>query len=282
METTQYKFIGEGSFGQVYLSNQNTAIKVFNLDDYDYDYDYDYNRELITNEIRIVKNLTHPNLPKYINSWEDKDNIYLETNYGGINLNTFVKQFPDKKVPIHIFNMIMKQIINGICYLHSQLIVHGDIKMDNILIDNNNIMIVDFGLSEEESKLIERIHSNDYEYVTMFNRPPELLLQCGDDLFSSKIDVWSLGCVWYHLLNGNYPFFGDSDIDQIYKIFQIFGTPTIHEFPDLYKCKKYKNYQLWPKWAKIASELTTNPIYKSIFVYDPRKRISCKKLSQFL
>lgn len=276
---TKYKTLGSGSYANVYLTDQNTALKVFQSSNYS-----ESEIQEIQHEIDIMKELDHPNLPKFIRSWNEvsggKNPItfyYLEMTYGGQDLRSYMNQFPQFRVPLDQFTNIMKQILSGLCYLHSHNIVHGDLKLQNILINNGQIMIVDMGISIHTSGLVEQIHAFGFRYGTISTRAPELLLECSDDLFSPAIDIWSLGCVWYALINMIYPFSGDADISHLFNIFNKLGTPTIEEFPELIKCKQNQ-----PQFQRPASELTTNPVYKSIFVYDPKKRITCPDLLQFI
>merc|ERR1739848_406214 len=68
-----------------------------------------------------------------------------------------------------------------------------------------------------------------HEVVTMWYRAPEILL--GKKRYACPVDIWSLGCIFYEMLTNNPLFPGDSEIDQLFKIFHILGTPNTHNWP---------------------------------------------------
>lgn len=94
----------------------------------------------------------------------------------------------------------MKQLTEGLAYLHTQRILHRDIKPQNLLVDKEgHIKIADFGLSRCFS-----IPTKPYthEVVTMWYRAPELLL--GSKLYTNGIDIWSMGCVMAEMVKPDF------------------------------------------------------------------------------
>ena len=82
------------------------------------------------------------------------------------------------------------------------------------------------------------------EICTLWYRPPEILL--GDANYTSKVDIWSIGCIFAELISG-YPLFpGDSQIDQLFHIFRLCGTPTSDKHVSLTKLEGYKT--MFPKF----------------------------------
>ena len=63
-----------------------------------------------------------------------------------------------------------------------------------------------------------------HEVVTLWYRPPEVLM--GGKYYSTALDIWSLGCIFIEMATGKPMFSGDSEIDQLFKIFKIMGTPN--------------------------------------------------------
>lgn len=85
----------------------------------------------------------------------------------------------------------MKQLVDGMAYLHTRTILHRDLKPQNLLIDKEgHIKLADFGLSRSFS-LPTRTYT--HEVVTMWYRAPELLL--GTKIYCTGVDIWSLGCI---------------------------------------------------------------------------------------
>ena len=115
-------------------------------------------------------------------------------------------------------------MIFGLSYMHSKKILHRDIKPQNILITKDlNIKIADLGLGREYLLPIKDL-SND-EIVTLWYRSPEIIL--GIKNYSTKIDVWSLGCVIAEMArNGNILFHGLCEWEVLMAILQFLGSPS--------------------------------------------------------
>lgn len=117
-------------------------------------------------------------------------------------------------------------------YLHHQGLIHRNLKSDNILLDSNlNVKITDFALSKyvsvphipytpEDPKDRER---SGREARRLYYRAPELLLR--KNVYGFEIDMWSIGCILAELSTGEILFNGDSEIEQLFKIFRMIGSP---------------------------------------------------------
>lgn len=110
----------------------------------------------------------------------------------------------------------MYQLLKGIAYCHSHRVVHRDLKPQNLLIDRNgSLKIADFGLARAYGVPIGQI---THEVVTLWYRAPEILL--GSQTYSTPVDMWSAGCILAELSTRAPLFPGDSEIDQIFRIFR--------------------------------------------------------------
>ena len=209
--------LGEGSFGNVYLTTkQGTSTKYATKV---IDKAKKYLIEYINNEISILKDVNHPNIIKFIEKHEDSNNIYIvEEFYNGVDLFQALKRYQngnDKGFPEEIVQYIMKEIIEGVKYLHNKRIIHRQISLDNIIINyeneydlkKNNIMkgkikIIDFSLASylkkgELSNLLAGIRT--YMSPIMFVKDKNIE-------YDEKEDIWTLGTTCYILLTGKYPF----------------------------------------------------------------------------
>jgi len=120
-----------------------------------------------------------------------------------------------------------------------------------------------------------------HEVVTLWYRAPEVLL--GSRHYSTAIDMWSVGCIMAEMVNKGHALFpGDSEIDQIFKIFRILGTPNEETWPGVRSLPDYK--PTFPQWS--GTELSTQvptldpngvDLIKHMLSYDTSKRISAKR-----
>ncbi|KAL7989635.1 hypothetical protein Chor_012301 [Crotalus horridus] len=101
--------------------------------------------------------------------------------------------------------------------------------------------------------------------VTLWYRAPEILLGC--KYYSTAVDIWSLGCIFAEMLTRRALFPGDSEIDQLFRIFRTLGTPDETVWPGVTSMPDYKSS--FPKWAR-------QDFSKLMLHYDPNKRISAK------
>ena len=210
--------IGEGSYGSVFLAinsltKQNVAIKKINkikeneIDDLE-----------IKNEIDILRNLDHPNIVKIIEFYTTEKAYYLITDYcpSGELYNQITNSYNEYQLAVLFY-----QIFSGLYYLHTNNIIHRDLKLENILIneiekDNKTnlkyfwIKIIDFGTSKIFSK-----HKKEKSIVgSSYYIAPEVLNQS----YNEKCDTWSVGVILYMLISGKAPFDGKDDFEIIENI----------------------------------------------------------------
>lgn len=120
-----------------------------------------------------------------------------------------------------IFKNYMHQLISGISYCHVMGCLHRDIKPQNILVKNSQILkIADFGLARlfnfmSDSRDITK------EMITLWYRPPEVLL--GSSTYSFSSDIWSIGLVLIEMITKIPLFMGSSQVEMIFIIFKFFG-----------------------------------------------------------
>lgn len=311
------KALGSGAYGTVYPAfdrylNKSVAIKVIKPQS---------NNALLCpttiREIGLLKQIKHKNIITLLNMNQEikTSTIYLIFERADYDLKKFWTKHYDKNgiinkcnnnnnnkyvITLPLIQNIIKQIITGISFLHSINIIHRDIKPQNILLfvdsDNNgnneiNVKLADFGLARSKN---ETNLSLTVEVVTLWYRPIELLLGCNN--YNMSVDIWAIGCVLYELITNQPLFPAMCQIETIFKIFQILGTPLpsndINNNNDWNLLQKLKHFQSkFPKFKKISwfdqHEIfrNINNKYKQNEIIDllnkliqlnPNKRISAK------
>lgn len=162
-------------------------------------------------------------------------------------------------------------------FCHSRRIIHRDLKPQNLLITKSGIVkLADFGLARAFGVPIRTL---THEIETLWYRAPEVLL--GQKQYSLPVDAWSVGCIFAEMVEKRPLFMGDSEIDQIFKIFQFHGTPTSQEWPGVAELPDFKNS--FPKFKKQNPETYFKnfdkvglDLFNQMICLDPSKRIPMK------
>ena len=107
--------------------------------------------------------------------------------------------------------------------------MHRDIKPANLLICKDGVIkLADFGLARAFGIPV-RVYT--HEVVTLWYRAPEILL--GSNKYSCPVDIWSIGCIFAEMANKRPLFQGDSEIDQLFRIFRVLRTPNEEIWPGI-------------------------------------------------
>jgi len=200
------KTLGEGAYGKVrlathLLTNERVAVKTFEKSKLT----EPQARSRVAREIRILKALSHPNIIKLYEVVDVPFKIYLIMQFSsGGDLCKYVRE--NRKLSEAESCRLFVQIVQGLEHCHNSGIVHRDVKLDNLLIDENkNIKIVDFGFSvsfKPGQKLKKACGSPSYAAPEIVARKP---------YNPTSVDIWSLGVVLYAMVCGYFPFQGSSN-----------------------------------------------------------------------
>jgi serine/threonine protein kinase len=162
-------------------------------------------------EVGLLLKLRHNHVVKIYETIETEKHIIIvmELCAGGDLLN-YVRKRRRLKEPYA--KVIFKQIIDGLCYIHSKYIAHRDIKLDNILLDGKgNVKIADFGVSKQCQKGQLRMTE---QCGTPAYIAPEILKDKG---YTFSVDIWSAGVVLFAMLYGTVPFKANN-MEELHKL----------------------------------------------------------------
>nr|XP_045622178.1 cyclin-dependent kinase 2-like isoform X2 [Procambarus clarkii] len=174
----------------------------------------------------------------------------------------------------------MQQLLRGIAFCHTRRILHRDLKPQNLLIDaKGSIKLADFGLARA---FCLPVRAYTHEVVTLWYRAPEILL--GAKNYCTAVDMWSLGAIFAEMLTRKALFPGDSEIDQLFRIFRTLGTPGEQDWPGVTQLPDYKS--TFPRWEVDASNSLAQlvpclddsgrQLLLSMLTYYPRERVTAK------
>jgi len=143
------------------------------------------------------------------------------------------------------------QILCGVAYCHERRVLHRDLKPQNLLLDaKGTLKLADFGLARAFSSSTRRAYT--HEVITLWYRAPEILL--GAAHYSTPVDLWSVGCIFAEMASCRPLFPGDSEIDQLFRIFRIRGTPNEATWAGVARLPHYKPE--FPKWHPLRLDKT--------------------------
>ncbi|XP_062315506.1 myosin light chain kinase 2, skeletal/cardiac muscle [Osmerus eperlanus] len=209
------EILGGGRFGKVHrctekLSVLKLAAKVINTRN-------SKEKEMAMNEVQVMNQLNHANILQLYEAFETKNQVVLILEYveGGELFDRIVDEStPLTEVDAMVF---VKQICEGIHYMHQMFVLHLDLKPENILCVNrtsHQVKIIDFGLARRY-KPREKMRVN-------FGTPEFLAPEVVDfDFVSFPTDMWTLGVVTYMLLSGLSPFLGDDESQTLNNVLAV-------------------------------------------------------------
>lgn len=271
-------FLGEGQFATVYKARDKetgviVAVKKIKFGNRTEAAD-GINRTALR-EIKLLQELKHINIIGLVDVFGHGSNISLVYDYMDTDLEEIIRDRDNIVLtPAHI-KTYMIMILHGLEYLHANWILHRDLKPNNLLIDEKGILkIGDFGLAKfYGSPTREMTH----QVVTRWYRAPELLF--GARIYSTGVDIWAVGCIFAELLRREPLLPGETDLNQLVRIFDLFGTPNETNWPRVKSLPDYVEFKpVGPRPLKsvfIAVNNDTIVLLDSLLQLNPSKRCNC-------
>jgi serine/threonine protein kinase len=265
--------LGEGTYGVVYEAlDLSTATKVA-LKILTIDHENEGIPFTTLREISILRSVFHPNIVALHDVLTYPGQLHFVMEYIPHDLRRLLNS-PNAPLNSRLISSYGFQLLAGLHALHSHLIIHRDIKPDNILLDDFGLLkICDFGLSRHFTIPFGPMSPN---LVSLWYRAPELMF--GSQFYDVGIDIWSVGCILAEMVSGKPLFSGDSNLDQLHQIFKVLGLPKEHEresFGDLSGFPKYQSEDL--KKVLKTNDLLLIDLIGKMFCYDRKKRISTQE-----
>ncbi|KAI4498304.1 hypothetical protein M0802_006483 [Mischocyttarus mexicanus] len=269
--------IGEGTYGVVYKAKDRLTGKLVALKKIRLETESEGVPSTAIREISLLRELVHPNIVQLFDVVDCDRHLYLVFEFLQQDLKKLldsVKCGLDKA----LVKSYLYQLLKGISFCHLNRILHRDLKPQNLLIDREgSIKLADFGLART---FLIPVRTYTHEVVTLWYRAPEILL--GTKLYSGSVDIWSLGCIFAEMTTRKALFPGDSEIDQLFKIFHLLGTPDESSWPGVTQLRDYKS--MFPRWeaadldeAVPSLDAEAKDLLMKLLIYNPLERITARK-----
>nr|XP_012609086.1 serine/threonine-protein kinase MAK isoform X2 [Microcebus murinus] len=268
---TTMRQLGDGTYGSVLMGKNNESGELVAIKRMKRKF-YSWDECMNLREVKSLKKLNHANVIKLKEVIRENDHLYFIFEYMKENLYQLMKD-RNKFFPESVIRNIMYQILQGLAFIHKHGFFHRDMKPENLLCMGPELVkIADFGLARE---LRSQPPYTDY-VSTRWYRAPEVLLR--SSVYSSPIDMWAVGSIMAELYTLRPLFPGTSEVDEIFKICQVLGTPKKSDWPEGYQLASSMNFRfpqcvpinlktLIPNASNEAIQLMTEMLN-----WDPKKR----------
>ncbi|KAI4470174.1 cell division protein kinase [Holotrichia oblita] len=272
--------LGEGSYATVYkgysnLKNQVVALKEIRLQE------EEGAPFTAIREASLLKELKHANIVTLHDIVHTHETLTFVFEYVHTDLSQYLERHSGgldyRNVRLFLF-----QLLRGLAYCHKRRVLHRDVKPQNLLISEiGELKLADFGLARAKSV---PSHTYSHEVVTLWYRPPDVLL--GSTEYSTSLDMWGVGCIFVEMITGMAIFPGLRDTyDQLDKIFKVLGTPNEEDWPGvtrlpgykLHKLGQYKPRKLGHVWTRLHDVSQGEAMASSLLQLDPQNRLGAEE-----
>ncbi|KAJ2223055.1 cyclin-dependent protein kinase [Coemansia sp. RSA 485] len=294
-------FISSGTYGRVYKARPREgppielAIKKFKPEREGEGRPTTGISQSACREIGLCRELHHENIVDLCEVIMDDNAIHMVMDYAEFDLLSIMQHHTHhlrKPMSELVVKSILWQLINGVAYLHANVILQRDLKPANIMITSSGVVKVgDMGLARVFRRPFQTLYNGDKVVVTVWYRAPELLL--GTRHYTTAVDMWSIGCIFAEMLALRPIFKGEEakiekkqipfQRGQVLKILEVLGTPTKEQWPNIELMPDYQHMKQFRHYANALKSWYSNTGHKSelgfqllasLLEYDPDRRIS--------
>ncbi|KAL7398795.1 hypothetical protein ABVT39_015410 [Epinephelus coioides] len=266
--------LGEGTYATVYKGRSKLTDNLVALKEIRLEHEEGAPCTAIR-EVSLLKDLKHANIVTLHDIIHTQKSLTLVFEY----LDKDLKQYLDdcgNIIHVHNVKLFLFQLLRGLSYCHRRKVLHRDLKPQNLLInERGELKLADFGLARAKS-IPTKTYSN--EVVTLWYRPPDILLGSTD--YSTHIDMWGVGCIFYEMATGRPLFPGSTVEEELHFIFKLLGTPTEQSWPGIssndefvaYNYPQYRAERLSNHTPRLSSEGVD--LLSKFLQFEGKKRIS--------
>ncbi|KAG0334713.1 kinase subunit of RNA polymerase II carboxy-terminal domain kinase I [Podila humilis] len=269
--------VGEGTYGKVYKARNKQTGEYVALKRIRMETERDGFPITAMREIKLLQSLNHHHVVSLKELMVSKGAVYMVFEYMDHDL-TGILGHPDLKFEPEHIKCLMKQLLEGLGFLHHKGVLHRDIKGSNLLVNKlGDLKLADFGLARLFQKKVKRDYTN--RVITLWYRPPELLL--GATAYGPEVDMWSAGCIMVELFTRKPIFQGHNEIMQLDNIWRTMGTPQKETWPDVdqlpwYELIKHLNSESRASKFRATFSRFMSPgaldLAEALLSLDPKKR----------
>jgi len=207
-------------------------------------------------EAALLSKLRHPNIIRHLGSEILGKRAVMCTEFVHETFAAWYKRLETRSAHDKCLDIRIKfsQVLTGLSYVHRQGVMHRNLKPDNIFIDLDGVIkLGDFTTTRMLDIPIQAYTPEDpkerdrsgREMRRMWYRAPELILR--DEVYGPKVDTWSVGCLLAEAATGRSLFQSDSEIDHLFRVFRLLGTPTNETWPEVLTMRNFSpKFPIYP------------------------------------
>ena len=267
---------GEGAYGVVYKGKDRQTGEFVAMKKIRLELEDEGMPSTALREISLLKELQHPNIVILKDVLQTDGRLYLVFEFLDKDLKRYLDSVDGMLDPMLVKSYTL-QLLRGVSFCHARGVMHRDLKPQNLLVTKDGVLkVADFGLARAFCPPIRPL---THEVVTLWYRPPEILL--GSQTYAPPMDMWAVGTIVAEMVTKKPMFPGDCEIDELFKIFRLLGTPKDIDWPGVSSLRDYNAaFPDWPKLnlAKFVPNIDKHglTLIDHCLKYAPNDRISAK------